>query len=114
VIPRSWLAVTGRIGQDINSPLTGLAKGYKLGVESSSDHVSTHSSYTLIYTPSMDRTDIIESMRKRHAHWATDNIIVDFQAVDENGTRTRCATPLLRPPLPTSKLKCSEPIRCNE
>src|SRR5208282_4598974 len=57
----------------------GLAKGYKLGVESSSDHISTHSSYTMIYTPSMDRTDIVESMRKRHAYGATDNIIVDFQ-----------------------------------
>jgi hypothetical protein len=64
---------------------TGLAKGYKLGVESSSDHISTHSSYTLIYTPSMDRTDIVESMRKRHAYGATDNIIVDFQAVDAQG-----------------------------
>jgi hypothetical protein len=64
---------------------TGLAKGYKLGVESSSDHVSTHSSYTMIYTPSMDRTDIVESMRKRHAYGATDNIIVDFQAVDSTG-----------------------------
>ena len=63
----------------------GLAKGYKLGVESSSDHVSTHSSYTMIYAPSMDRTDIVESMRKRHAYGATDNIIVDFQAVDAQG-----------------------------
>jgi len=63
----------------------GLAKGYKLGVESSSDHISTHSSYTMIYTPSMERTDIVESMRKRHAYGATDNIIVDFQAVDEHG-----------------------------
>jgi len=63
----------------------GLAMGYKLGVESSSDHVSTHSSYTMIYTPSMGRTDIVESMRKRHAYGATDNIIVDFQAVDAQG-----------------------------
>jgi hypothetical protein len=63
----------------------GLAKGYKLGVQSSSDHISTHSSYTMIYTPSMDRTDIVESMRKRHAYGATDNIIVDFQAVDAQG-----------------------------
>ncbi len=62
-----------------------LAKGYKLGVESSSDHISTHSSYTMIYTPSMQRTDIVESMRSRHAYGATDNIIVDFQAVDSQG-----------------------------
>ena len=32
-----------------------LAKGYKLGVESSSDHISTHSSYTMIYSPSPTR-----------------------------------------------------------
>ncbi len=63
----------------------GLAKGYKLGIESSSDHISTHSSYTMIYTPSMDRSDIVESMRQRHAYGATDNIIVDFQAVDGQG-----------------------------
>ncbi len=62
-----------------------LAKGYKLGIESSSDHISTHSSYTMIYTPSMQRADIVESMRSRHAYGATDNIIVDFEAVDSQG-----------------------------
>lgn len=57
-----------------------LAKGYKLGVQSSSDHISTHSSYTMIYTPSTERADIVESMRKRHTYGATDNILLDFQA----------------------------------
>ncbi len=65
-----------------------LAKGYKLGVEASSDHISTHSSYTMIYTPidthGADRTEIVNSMRQRHAYAATDNIILDFQAVDGN------------------------------
>jgi hypothetical protein len=63
-----------------------LAKGYKLGVESSSDHISTHSSYTMIYTPTVERTDIVESMRKRHAYGATDNIVLDFTALDSGGT----------------------------
>ncbi len=63
----------------------GLAKGYKLGVQASSDHISTHSSYTMIYTPSAARTDIVESMRKRHAYGATDNLIMDFQAFDAEG-----------------------------
>jgi hypothetical protein len=62
-----------------------LDKGYKLGVESSSDHISTHASYTMIYSPSVDRADIVESMRRRHVYGATDNIIVDFQAVDGRG-----------------------------
>jgi len=63
-----------------------LAKGYKLGVEASSDHISTHSSYSMIYTPSVNRTDIVDSMRKRHAYAATDNIILDFEAVDDDGS----------------------------
>ena len=44
----------------------GLRKGYKFGVQASSDHISTHASYTLIYTPSVKREDIVESMRRRH------------------------------------------------
>lgn len=61
-----------------------LAKGYLLGVQSSSDHISTHTSYTMIYTPSTARTDIVESMRKRHAYGATDNILLDYSATDSS------------------------------
>ncbi len=57
-----------------------LAKGYKLGVQASSDHIATHNSYTLIYSPSVARAEIVDSMRKRHAYAATDNIILDFRA----------------------------------
>ena len=62
-----------------------LAKGLKLGTESSSDHISTHSSYTMIYTPTTVRRDIVESMRHRHAYGATDNIVLDFRARDNRG-----------------------------
>ena len=60
-----------------------LSNGRKLGVQASSDHISNHASYTVIYTPSMSRTDILESMRKRHAYAATDNIILDVKAESE-------------------------------
>jgi len=82
-----------------------LAKGYKLGVEASSDHVSTHSSYTMIYTPSMDRTDIVESMRKRHAYGATDNIIMDFEAVDAQGRTYMMGDALAAAAAPRLKVK---------
>jgi hypothetical protein len=82
-----------------------LAKNYKLGVESSSDHVSTHSSYTMIYTPSMDRSDIVESMRKRHAYGATDNIIVDFEAVDGQGHTYMMGDAFAAPSAPHLKVK---------
>jgi hypothetical protein len=62
-----------------------LEKGYKLGTESSSDHISTHTSYTMIYTPSTARRDIVESMWQRHAYGATDNIVLDVRARDRAG-----------------------------
>src|SRR5262249_12598646 len=38
-----------------------------------------------IYSPSTNRTEIVNSMRKRHAYAATDNIVLDFEAVDTDG-----------------------------
>ena len=63
-----------------------LNKGYKLGVQASSDHISTHVSYAMILTPAVKSGEIVEQMRRRHAYAATDNIILDFQAVDTDGS----------------------------
>jgi hypothetical protein len=57
-----------------------LAKGYKLGVQSSSDHWSTHISYACIVSEQLTREALLDAMRKRHAYGATDNIILDFRA----------------------------------
>jgi hypothetical protein len=59
-----------------------LRKGYRMGVVASSDHQSTHMSHACIYSPEPSRTAIIESLRKRQAYAATDNIIMDFRASD--------------------------------
>ncbi|MEZ5400539.1 MAG: hypothetical protein R2729_12775 [Bryobacteraceae bacterium] len=53
-------------------------KGYRLGVIASSDHFSTHISYAMIYTPQQARQPIFDSIRKRHAYGATDNIVLEF------------------------------------
>jgi hypothetical protein len=58
-----------------------LAKGYKLGFIASSDHRTTHMSYAAVYTPARTYTDIWESLAARRTYAATDNIIVDFQAM---------------------------------
>jgi hypothetical protein len=55
------------------------AKGYKLGVQSSSDHISTHTSYACVLSEQFTRTAILDAIRKRHTYAATDNIIVDFR-----------------------------------
>ena len=58
------------------------AKGIKLGVQSSSDHVSTHISYAGFYVDRIDRDSIIAAMKARHSFAATDNIIVDLRMGD--------------------------------
>jgi uncharacterized protein DUF3604 len=57
-----------------------LAKGYKLGVQSSSDHWSTHISYACLITDDFSREGLLDAIRRRHSYGATDNIILDFRA----------------------------------
>jgi hypothetical protein len=56
-----------------------LAKGYRMGMQASSDHCSTHISYSCILAEGDSREAIIDAMRKRHTYGATDNIVLDFR-----------------------------------
>jgi len=55
------------------------AKGYKLGVQASSDHVSTHLSYACIIAENPTREGLLDAMRKRHTYAATSNIVMDYR-----------------------------------
>lgn len=55
------------------------AKGYKLGIITSSDHGSTHISYAMVYTDDFSRQGILDAIRKRHTYGAMDNIILDVR-----------------------------------
>jgi hypothetical protein len=55
-------------------------KGYRLGFESSSDHWSTHISYTIVLAERNDRESILEALRKRRCYAATDDIILDLRS----------------------------------
>jgi len=57
-----------------------LEKGYMLGFEASSDHVSTHISYASILVNQLTRDGVIDGLRKRHVYGATDNILADFRS----------------------------------
>jgi hypothetical protein len=57
----------------------GLAKGNRLGFQASSDHVSTHVSYTCVLAEEFSRKGLIEAMKKRHTYAATDNIVLDVR-----------------------------------
>ena len=55
------------------------AKGYKLGVQSASDHLSTHISYACTIATDFTREGLLDAMRQRHSYGATDNIILDYR-----------------------------------
>jgi hypothetical protein len=59
-----------------------LEKGYRLGFQSSSDHVSTHMSYAVVLTDDVSRQGIIDAFKKRHCYGATDNIVLDVRSDD--------------------------------
>ncbi len=64
-----------------------LRKGYKIGVQASSDHWSTHISFAMILAEDFTRESMFAALKARHAYGATDNIVLDFQAEDEMGRR---------------------------
>jgi hypothetical protein len=59
-----------------------LEKGYMLGFEASSDHVSTHISYCNLFVKDLTRDSLLDAFRKRHVYAATDNILADVQSGD--------------------------------
>jgi len=56
-----------------------LQKGYRLGFQSSSDHISTHMSYCNVWVEEPTREAILDGMKKRRVYGATDNIIADVR-----------------------------------
>jgi hypothetical protein len=57
-----------------------LKKGYRLGFQSSSDHISTHMSYCNVWVEDPSREGVVAAMKKRHVYGATDNIIADVRS----------------------------------
>src|SRR5205085_215324 len=55
-------------------------KGYRLGFQSSSDHISTHISYCIPLAERHDRASILAAFRQRHCYGATDNIVLDVRS----------------------------------
>jgi hypothetical protein len=56
-----------------------LSKGYRLGFQASSDHISTHVSFACILAEEFSRKGLADAVRKRHSYAATDNIVLDVR-----------------------------------
>ncbi len=59
---------------------TALGLGYQLGFEASSDHISTHISFTNIWVTTPTRAGIMDALRNRRMYGSTDNILADFRS----------------------------------
>jgi hypothetical protein len=57
-----------------------LGKGIQLAFEASSDHISTHISFTNIWVTTPTRAGVLDAMHKRHMFGSTDNIVADFRS----------------------------------
>jgi hypothetical protein len=57
-----------------------LQRGYKLGFQASSDHISTHQSYANVLVTDNTREALLDAIRKRHIYASTDNIIADVRS----------------------------------
>ncbi|MBI4579678.1 MAG: hypothetical protein HY718_08255 [Planctomycetes bacterium] len=56
-----------------------LKKGYRLGFQASSDHISTHISYCNVWAEAPTREAILAAMKARHVYGSTDNILADVR-----------------------------------
>jgi hypothetical protein len=57
-----------------------LGMGYQLGFEASSDHISTHISFTNLWVTTPTRAGVLDAMHKRRMYGSTDNIVADFRS----------------------------------
>lgn len=57
-----------------------LEKGFKLGFQASSDHISTHISYANLLVAEPTRAGLLDAFKKRHIYGATDNIVADVRS----------------------------------
>jgi hypothetical protein len=79
--PRSNSATDSPKGYEPSGYVSNaLGMGYQLAFEASSDHVSTHISYTNIWVTSPTRAGIMDALTNRRLYGSTDNIVADFRS----------------------------------
>src|SRR5260370_16799931 len=73
-----------------------------MAFEASSDHVSTHMSYSNILATAPTREALLDALKKRHVYGATDDILAEYRCGDHiMGDAFSSATP------PVFKVKLS-------
>jgi len=86
--PRAWKEGEKAVHQGVRPAgyiWNAWAKGLKLGVQASSDHVSTHTSFACVLVEDFSRAGLLDAMRRRHTYATTDAIVLDYRAVTSAG-----------------------------
>jgi hypothetical protein len=79
--PRANTAADSISGYEASGYVSNaLGKGIQLGFEASSDHISTHISFTNLWVTAPTRAAVMDAMRKRRMYGSTDNIMADFRS----------------------------------
>jgi hypothetical protein len=79
--PRANASDDSISGYEFNGYVSNaLGMGIQLGFEASSDHVSTHISFTNLWVTSPTRAGVMDAMRNRRMYGSTDNILADFRS----------------------------------
>ncbi|HYW47381.1 MAG TPA: hypothetical protein VE959_31220 [Bryobacteraceae bacterium] len=79
--PRTNTAADSISGYEASGYVSNaLGKGIQLGFEASSDHISTHISFTNVWVSSLTRAGILAAMKSRHLYGSTDYILADFRS----------------------------------
>jgi hypothetical protein len=73
---------SGRATRPFGMVWNALAMQYRLGFESSSDHISTHTSYAVAIAEENARAAIFDAFKRRRCYAATDNILLDVRSGD--------------------------------
>ena len=87
--PRAWKDGEKTVHQGIRRDgylWMAWAKGYRLGVQASSDHVSTHVSFACVLVDDFSRQGLLDGMRRRHTYAATDAIVLDYRLTTSDAT----------------------------
>lgn len=74
------ILATGRLWRPLGFVPVALEKGYRLGFQASSDHISRHLSYCDLWVKDNARDCVIEALRARRTYGSTENILADVRS----------------------------------
>ena len=84
-------------------------KGWRLGLLANSDHESTHQSYACVWAPELSRRAILDAIKRRRTYAATDNIVLQFEALPTEGAPLKMGSEAKLATVPALQLRLIAP-----